>query len=246
MANFDELYDMINGATYESMFEIDDDMDTDDIAYIESCRDLTEYLEKTRITDNDGEGPSTFREKLSRFAFNKKEDLREGKARIQGAFDNARIKKIQKDIEKRENSDGDETVPQKKIFAHLSKGEILAGVGLLAAAGVASLTVIRHKTKNKEIVKTVDDLKKEIEEIKKSAKAGEISVREAWSETRRINKEIKALEKAAEAEEKANAAEEAKKAMKESADDVRLEIYESCYYGEISEDERDLLLDLMD
>lgn len=38
-------------------------------------------------------------------------------------------------------------------------------------------------------------------------------------------------------------------ATEESADmsdEIKLEIYESCYYGEISEDERDILLDLMD
>lgn len=34
--------------------------------------------------------------------------------------------------------------------------------------------------------------------------------------------------------------------IKESVDDLKLEIYESCYHGEISEEERDELLSLMD
>jgi hypothetical protein len=35
------------------------------------------------------------------------------------------------------------------------------------------------------------------------------------------------------------------KGIKESTDDLRLEIYESCRYGEISEEERDLLLEMI-
>jgi hypothetical protein len=35
------------------------------------------------------------------------------------------------------------------------------------------------------------------------------------------------------------------KGIKESVDDIRLEIYESCRYGDISEEERDLLLEMI-
>lgn len=35
------------------------------------------------------------------------------------------------------------------------------------------------------------------------------------------------------------------KGVKESVDDLRLEIYESCRYGDISEEERDLLLEMI-
>jgi hypothetical protein len=35
------------------------------------------------------------------------------------------------------------------------------------------------------------------------------------------------------------------KGIKESVDDLRLEIYESCRYGEISEEERDILLEMI-
>jgi hypothetical protein len=63
----------------------------------------------------------------------------------------------------------------------------------------------------------------------------------------KMNKQIKILEKMSrELKAEIQQLKSQQRGIKESVNDVRLEIYESCYYGDITEDERDLLLDMIE
>ena len=84
-------------------------------------------------------------------------------------------------------------------------------------------------------------LKRKAEKIKKDYKNGKISLVSACKELIKINLTIIKLNKEIKKELR-----KAKSLVKESADDIRLAIYESAYEGDISEEERDILLDMLD
>ena len=122
---------------------------------------------------------------------------------------------------------------------HLSAGEISIGVGIFAAAAAAAIAVVAKVKGNKNVDKKVEPLRKKIAELKSKAKSGEITAKEAKAQIAELNKEIKALQKEAKSAE-----------VKESVNDVdanelKLDIYESAAAGEISEEERDLLLSMI-
>lgn len=115
-----------------------------------------------------------------------------------------------------------------------------AGLVAATAAGaiVAGNALLR---KNNSLESRIKKLQKSAAAVKKQCDAGEISEKQAKLALKKIAAEIKTLEKTASAEEK-------KAAVKESAgvdmNDVLIEIYESCESGDITEEERDVLLEL--
>ena len=113
----------------------------------------------------------------------------------------------------------------------------IAGAFALVGAAVASLAVFIRKVGNKSLDKRISKLEEKIEKIKKKSENGDISPNEAKSEISAIKAEIKAI--TAEAK-------KAEKSVKESADDIKLAIYESCHSGEITEEQRDELLSVLD
>lgn len=137
-----------------------------------------------------------------------------------------------------------------KACANFDKGAIAVGATALVAAlaGISLKVRSAIKKSNSASAKQIENQIKELEgqatDVAKRCKKGEITAKEAKVETKKIQSKIKKLVKEAA---KVAKVEEAKPA-KESVDvtDVQLDIFEAFESGNITEDERDDLLEMLE
>ena len=134
-----------------------------------------------------------------------------------------------------------------KATSHFDKGAIAVGATALLAAITGISLKVRKMIKNsnssdaKQLEKQMKALEDQAKDVAKRCNKGEITAKEAKMETKKIQAQMKRLAKEAASVEKAT---------KESVDmditDIQLAIYESCDEGEISEEDRDELLEMLE
>lgn len=232
MSNFDKLLEKVIDNKANLIFESTCELDAEDVAYIESCRSI--YVEesvsqaqknastKTRIRST----VSSSGEKFGDIINNTKrwEQMEKEKE----AYDKA----------SKEYLDWfDSALAKKEKTIKLAKAGKVTGIGALIVATVAAFGVIVKKhVDNKAIKEQVESLAKEAEELKSQADSGEISPNEAEKRINAIYEKIKSIGSKI----KSKAA-----PVKESVDELKLDIFESCASGEITEEERDTLLGMI-
>jgi len=226
MANFNELYSKVRDAQVLSLFECTDDMDYDDIEFMESCEDL--YMEGRYVAPTPKSKPYSKQTQDSM-----KINMGQRESSTHPGMTNKQVSdyvKYWSDVCDKQ----DEAARRAKAKA--DAGKLAAAITLVAAAAIAAGKAIAGRSKNKAIEKKVASLEKEIETLKKAEANGELSPNDVKAEIDKINNEIKSLVNQAKSE----------TPVKESVDDLKLAIYESEMYGEITTDERDILLGMID
>ena len=137
-----------------------------------------------------------------------------------------------------------------KSDSNFSAGKIAVGAVALTAVVTGAALKIKSVIKKinsdpaRKIMKQMKALEDQAKDVAKRCNKGEITAKEARLETKKIQAQMKTL-----AKEAAKIA-KAESAVKESVDmditDIQLAIYESCDEGEISEEDRDELLEMLE
>lgn len=224
MANYNELYRMVAASKTEALFESTADMDSDDIAYLEMCQDI--YMERYVAGTPD--------RKVSEAGRKQTNDIRRIKQGEKPSISHPGMSL--KEVKDYEDFARDAFDKLEKARKKAIAGKVVAALAIVGATAAAIGTLVKRNG-NKAVEKKVEKLEKEITEIKNKAKDGEISPKDAEKKINELSREIEEIVNSAK--------KDAAKEVKESVDSIRLEIFESCHNGEITEEERDELLALL-